>query len=272
MGNKKVSAILRKAVMNGTVIKPDRCDKCNRQFEKRKISGHHDDYSKPFNVKWLCPDCHSIKEQELGNRTKFKKGHKHSEETKRKIGKANSIALRGHIAWNKGLKGVQKCSNKSRIKMSQNSAKFWLGKKLSEETKRKMSIAQKGKKRGPFTEEHKRKISLAHIGKKVSKETRKKISIAHRERQSGLSPCSRKERVMKVFIVTKEIMEQYEYIRQSGVRNMFDYSHVISLAKKVKFKELASVTLEQYKHILLNFGKYMRKFNIKQPKKVKEAQ
>lgn len=53
------------------------------------------------------------------------------------------------------------------------------GKKFSEEHKRKMSVAKKGKK---FSEEHKRKLSEAHkgqqtrLGKKLSSETKRKIS------------------------------------------------------------------------------------------------
>lgn len=56
-----------------------------------------------------------------------------------------------------------------------------LGTKLSEETKMKMSISRKGKKKKPFSEEHKKNISLSKKGKKMSDETRKKMSIA----QSG---------------------------------------------------------------------------------------
>ena len=44
-------------------------------------------------------------------------------------------------------------------------------KTLSEEHKRKIALAHKGKKRKPFTEEHKRKLRIAHLGKKQSKET-----------------------------------------------------------------------------------------------------
>ena len=40
------------------------------------------------------------------------KGHKHSEETKKKIGEANSIALKGNIPWNKGKKLHYKVWNK----------------------------------------------------------------------------------------------------------------------------------------------------------------
>lgn len=53
-----------------------------------------------------------------------------------------------------------------------------LGTKFSEETKMKMSISRKGKKKKPFSEEHKKNISLSKKGKKMSDETRKNMSIA----------------------------------------------------------------------------------------------
>ena len=48
-----------------------------------------------------------------------KKGRKCSEETKRKIGLANSIAKKGCIPWNKGFKGCYKLSNETKNKISE---------------------------------------------------------------------------------------------------------------------------------------------------------
>lgn len=67
-----------------------------------------------------------------------------TEETKRKIGFTNSIVLKGQ--------------------------------RLSEETKRKMSISRMGR---IVTEETRNKISLGHCGKKLSKETKQKIGVAN---------------------------------------------------------------------------------------------
>lgn len=68
--------------------------------------------------------------------------------------------------WNKGKKGLQTCWCK--------------GKKHSEETKKKISEAKKGKKLGPHSEEQKRKMSEAHKGKVFSEEHKRKLSEAHK--------------------------------------------------------------------------------------------
>jgi len=65
------------------------------------------------------------------------------------------------------------------------------GKICSEETKKKISDPQKGKKRSPCSEETKRKMSNSHKGKKRgprSKETKRKISETKKGKKTG--PCS----------------------------------------------------------------------------------
>jgi len=74
MANKKVSAILRKAVYEGLIQKPNQCQKCKGVFPKRKIYGHHQDYTKPYDVIWLCYACHHSIEKVNGKRIKFLKG------------------------------------------------------------------------------------------------------------------------------------------------------------------------------------------------------
>lgn len=51
----KAHQVLRTAVKQGMVIKPEHCSNCNKPG---KIEGHHDDYSKPLDVDWLCTRCH----------------------------------------------------------------------------------------------------------------------------------------------------------------------------------------------------------------------
>jgi hypothetical protein len=83
-----------------------------------------------------------------------------SEETKQKI----SESLKGHT-YNLGSKR----SEETKRKMSEANK----GKKCSEETKRKISEIHKGKK---HSEEHKKKLRDINLGKKHSEETKQKIS------------------------------------------------------------------------------------------------
>lgn len=40
----------------GKMIKPSICERC---LEEKKVEGHHEDYTKPLDVKWLCKRCHT---------------------------------------------------------------------------------------------------------------------------------------------------------------------------------------------------------------------
>lgn len=50
----KAQMILNAAVQNGTVLR-GWCEMCR----EGNTHGHHDDYSKPLEVRWLCPKHHS---------------------------------------------------------------------------------------------------------------------------------------------------------------------------------------------------------------------
>ena len=94
------------------------------------------------------------------------KGCKLSEETKRKISKAQ-----------KGIPETEitKKAISERLK----------GRKLSEETKKKLSEARKGKKRGHFSKEWRENIGKSQKGRKLSEETKNKISNSHKGLSSG---------------------------------------------------------------------------------------
>lgn len=56
----KASALLRRAVARGDIVKPARCSCCGRYTKRRSLHGHHDDYTKPLDVRWLCTKCHGM--------------------------------------------------------------------------------------------------------------------------------------------------------------------------------------------------------------------
>jgi hypothetical protein len=46
---------LRRAVSRGAIIKPAFCQSCRKIAT---LQAHHEDYSKPLEVKWFCKPCH----------------------------------------------------------------------------------------------------------------------------------------------------------------------------------------------------------------------
>ena len=47
---------LAEALRQGKKIQPKKCSACGR---KTQVEGHHEDYYKPLEVRWLCPLHHS---------------------------------------------------------------------------------------------------------------------------------------------------------------------------------------------------------------------
>lgn len=60
-----VSAELRA----GRLTKPDRCEDCGSKH--KQIGGHHEDYSKPLEVVWLCPACHGLRHRMVDRERAF---------------------------------------------------------------------------------------------------------------------------------------------------------------------------------------------------------
>jgi len=52
----RARAILNYHVNKGNISKPNACSDCNRI---KRLDGHHEDYSLPLDVIWLCRQCHA---------------------------------------------------------------------------------------------------------------------------------------------------------------------------------------------------------------------
>ena len=55
---------LNYAVAVGRIIKPNDCADCGSI--SNKLDGHHKDYAKPLEVRWLCRQCHRVEHAKNG--------------------------------------------------------------------------------------------------------------------------------------------------------------------------------------------------------------
>ena len=53
--DQRATAIYRNAIARGILVSPGLCESCG---VRGKVVGHHDDYSSPLDVRWLCHSCH----------------------------------------------------------------------------------------------------------------------------------------------------------------------------------------------------------------------
>lgn len=55
---KKAHDKVFQAIKMGKIIKPISCSECLRE---KRLSAHHNNYSRPLDVLWLCSSCHKKK-------------------------------------------------------------------------------------------------------------------------------------------------------------------------------------------------------------------
>lgn len=61
---KRAHRIVGQAVRSGALQRPDECVECAKSSPS-SLHGHHDDYSKPLEVRWLCARCHGATHDRL---------------------------------------------------------------------------------------------------------------------------------------------------------------------------------------------------------------
>lgn len=58
---RKAHQLVMFAVRLGLLKRPDKCEVCSSDI---RVEGHHDDYTKPLEVRWLCKVCHHQADKE----------------------------------------------------------------------------------------------------------------------------------------------------------------------------------------------------------------
>jgi very-short-patch-repair endonuclease len=155
------------------------------------------------------------------------KGYRHSEETKRKIGKSNSVSLLGCIPWNKGL---NKNNNEPLRKLSESrkgKGNPMFGKVVSQETIEKRRSKMIGHE---VSEETRKKIGEGNKRKIISLETRKRISETLR--QNKMIPWNKN----KGYLYSKKMRDKMSLsqkrrfiINQKKKGGSFSKSHKLKL-------------------------------------------
>jgi len=59
---KRAQTILNNAVRDKRIDKPTCCSVCEKET---RLHGHHNDYSKPLDVEWMCAVCHKAFHRDL---------------------------------------------------------------------------------------------------------------------------------------------------------------------------------------------------------------
>ena len=142
-----------------------------------------------------------------------------------------------HKGYNMTYGGNQngKLSEKTKEKISKSlkgENHQYYGKHLSEEHRRKISEANKGKKCKHLTEEHKRKISKSKKGGKLSEETKRNMSEAHKGKIFSEEHKRRLSEAGMGHVVTEETRRRVSET-QKGNKNMLGKHHTDETRQKM---------------------------------------
>ena len=129
-------------------------------------------------------------------------GKHHNQETKDKI----SNTLKGHTPWNKGIKFQ---SNTGRTHFKLNHIPWNKNNHHTEETRGKISKALKGREGKPHSEETKRRIGMANEGKIRSEKAKKVNSEKHKKLWQTSEYVSKQMKARGVIPNKAEIWLQY---------------------------------------------------------------
>ena len=154
-------------------------------------------------------------------------GKKQSEETIRK----RAEKLKGN-KWNVGKKQSEETIRKRISKV--------IGQRRTIEQKKRMSVAQKGIKLGiKLSEEHKQNISKGNKGRKVSDETRRKIGAKHKGKKLTLEHRKKISEVQKDRKQSEETVRKRAESNR-GKKRSKEFSE--NLSKRMKGKIVSTVT------------------------------
>ena len=61
---KKAQDRINSLIRSGKLVPPAACERCSNADQ---LQAHHEDYSKPLEVQWLCITCHNTRHKEIRN-------------------------------------------------------------------------------------------------------------------------------------------------------------------------------------------------------------
>lgn len=68
---RKCHEIVNNAIRDGIIKRKD-CEKCGEKNLFKNIDAHHEDYTKPLEIIWLCKNCHGERHRELNEQKRQK--------------------------------------------------------------------------------------------------------------------------------------------------------------------------------------------------------